>query len=232
MKRRMLATLLIFVFSAAVSTAAAFAQGRDVRFGVDFFVGTPSASSDIFRAVFPGVSLRYRHSGRIEFSLDYAFMDFEYYYPESPSGPWMGPVDWSSMPSRFDKLRGDWIFYQTKHFIAPQVWYIASLERYGQPLAIRLGAGPAFSLVIPSESAKFYPGLADAYEQFKKDFDIHPGWSFRLGLEYKPWRAVRLGAEYLFVIDSVTSFASDIGVWGTEYLDRSGNVLIFAGVRI
>ncbi len=234
MNRNLLAVSLIFSLAAAVFAPAVSGEGRDARIGVDIFVGTPSAASDIFQAVFPGVSLRYHHAGGMEFSLDYAFMGFEYYYPESPSGPWSGPVEWSSMPSRFEGLRSGWIFYQTKHFIAPQIWYVASLERYGQPLAIRVGAGPAFSLVIPGESAKFYPGLADAFEQFEKDFDIHPGWSFRLGLEYLPRRlsALRFGAEYLFVIDSVTNFASDIGTWGTEYIDRSGNVLVFAGVRI
>ena len=229
MKKPLLPAMLFLI-----SFAALHAQERLPRFGLDLFVGTPSASGDIFRGVFAGSSLRYRPSRRIEFSLDYAFMGFEYYYPKSPSGPWEGPTAWSSMPSRFDDLWGDWIFYQTRHFIAPQAWYVASLERFGQPLALRVGAGPAFSLVIPSGAAKFYPGLADAFEQFRKDYEIHPGWSFRLGLEYLPRRlgALRFGAEYLFVIDSVTGFASDIGDYGLEYLDRSGNVLIFAGVRL
>ena len=90
------------------------------------------------------------------------------------------------MPSHFADLRADWIFYQTRHFIAPQVWYLTTLDPDRQAFTLRLGAGPAFSFLLPAEAARYYPGLSDAFEQFSKDFEIHPGWSFRLGLEYRP----------------------------------------------
>lgn len=219
---------------AALALNAAAARDERPFLGLDLFVGTPSSADDFFRAAFPGLSLRFRPFRRVEFSVDYAFLGFEYYYPESPSGPWKGPVEWSSMPSRLDGLRSEWIFYQTRHFIAPQVWYLASLERYGQPLAVRVGLGPAFSLVLPGQSAHYYPGLSDAFEQFEKDFDIHPGWSFRLGLEYRPRRldALRFGAEYLFLIDSASAFASGMEDGALEYADKAGNLLVFAGLRL
>jgi hypothetical protein len=209
-------------------------QESEYRLGLDTFVGTPSAMDDVFKGVFPGFSLRYMVNQRVGISLDYAFIGFEYYYPESPSGPWAGPVAWSSMPSRFSDLRGDWIFYQTRHFIAPQVWYLTSLDPVRQAFTLRLGAGPAFSFLIPAEAALYYPGLSEAFEQFSKDFDIHPGWSFRLGLEYQPQFAgfLRFGAEYLFLIDSLTTFASELSTDVLDYIDRSGNFLLFAGVRL
>ena len=141
---------------------------------------------------------------------------------------------WSSMPSHFADLRADWIFYQTRHFIAPQVWYLTTLDPDRQAFTLRLGAGPAFSFLLPAEAARYYPGLSDAFEQFSKDFEIHPGWSFRLGLEYRPEfaRFLRFGAEYLFLIDSVTTFASELSNGALDYIDRSGNFLLFAGVRL
>jgi len=224
--------LLIIVFLSPASPVSG--EDGESRFGLDTFLGTPSAMDDVFKGVFPGLSLRYMLTGRIGFSLDYAFIGFEYYYPESPSGPWVGPVAWSSMPSRFDDLRGDWIFYQTRHFVAPQVWYLTSLDPSGQTASLRLGAGPAFSFLIPAQAALYYPGLSDAFEQFSTEFDVHPGWSFRLGFEYRPEfaRFLRVGAEYLFLIDSVITFASDISGGALEYIDRSGNFLLFAGVRL
>ncbi|MFH2114017.1 MAG: hypothetical protein ABIJ86_05880 [Spirochaetota bacterium] len=209
-------------------------QEREYRFGLDTFVGTPSAADDVFKGVFPGLSLRYMMNDRFGFSLDYAFIGFEYYYPESPSGPWAGPVAWSSMPSRFSDLQDDWIFYQTRHFIAPQMWYLTSLDPVRQAFTLRLGAGPAISFLIPAEAALYYPGLSDAFEQFNKDFEIHPGWSFRLGLEFQPQFAgfLRFGAEYLFLIDSITTFASEVSSSALDYIDRSGNFLLFAGVRL
>ena len=223
--------LLLFSLSLAVGVSAQEGEGR---FGADIFVGTPSAMDDVFKGVFPGLSLRFMLNGRVGFSLDYAFIGFEYYYPESSSGPWAGPVAWSSMPSRFSDLRADWIFYQTRHFIAPQVWYLTTLDPDRQAFTLRLGAGPAFSFLLPAEAARYYPGLSDAFEQFSKDFEIHPGWSFRLGLEYQPEfaRFLRFGAEYLFLIDSLTTFASELSSGALDYIDRSGNFLLFAGVRL
>lgn len=225
--------LLIFIIILGLVTPAS-SEERESRFGLDLSVGTPSAMADVFKGVFPGLSLRYMLTRRIGFSLDYAFMGFEYYYPESPTGPWVGPVAWSSMPSRFADLRSDWIFYQTRHFIAPQIWYVTSLDPSGQAVHLRLGVGPAFSFLVPSQAALYYPGLSDAFQQFSTDFEVHPGWAFRLGFEYRPRfaRFLRMGAEYLFLIDSLTTFASDLGSGTLEYIDRSGNFLLFAGVRL
>ncbi|MDP3179979.1 MAG: hypothetical protein Q8M76_18855 [Spirochaetaceae bacterium] len=222
----------------AAGPACSFGQGSGWRggggpyLGLDVYVGTPSAASDAFRAAFPGASLRYIATKRLEFSLDYAFMDVEYYYPESGDGPWKGPVQWSSMPSAFEDMRGDWIFYHTKHFLAPQAWYVAPLDEYGAPLSIRLGAGPAISLIVPNEAAKFYPGLSDAFAQFKESFQAYLGLSLRLGVEYKPWRFARLGVEYLFLVDSLADFAGDIGANGMDFFKRSGNFIVYAGVRL
>jgi hypothetical protein len=202
------------------------------RFGVDAFVGTPSAASDAFRSAFFGASLRYRLSRHFELSLDYAFMETEYYYPEGASGPWAGPVPWSSMPDRYSGMRDSWIFYHTKHFLAPQLWYIEPLDRFDLPLAVRVGAGPAISFLVPSEAAEYYPGLSDAYELFKESFQAYLGLSLRLGLEYRPWRFFRVGAEYLFVVDSFSEMAGDIGRYGWEYFDRAGNFLVFVGARL
>ncbi|MFH2113925.1 MAG: hypothetical protein ABIJ86_05385, partial [Spirochaetota bacterium] len=231
---RRISAMMLFIFIILGLAASVSGEEREARFGLDTFIGTPSAMDDVFKGVFPGLSLRFMLNGKIGFSLDYAFIGFEYYYPESPSGPWIGPVAWSSMPARFADLQADWIFYQTRHFIAPQVWYVTSLDSSGQEVSVRLGAGPAFSFLIPAESALYYPGLSDAFEQFNNDFEIHPGWSFRLGFEYRPRfaRFLRLGAEYLFLIDSLTAFASEVSSDVLDYVDRSGNFLLFLGVRL
>jgi len=207
-------------------------EGRRVYVGVDLFGGTPSASADVFRSGFFGASLRYMVTPEIGVGFDYAFMDIEYYYPESAAGPWTGPVPWSSVPERFGDLRDSWIFYHTKHFLAPQAWFIASLEDLGAPLAIRVGGGPAISFLIPNEAAEYYPGLADAFSVFSQSFETYLGFALRLGIEYKPFEYVRLGAEYLFVVDSAAAMASDIGSLGWKYVDRAGNFVLFAGVRI
>jgi hypothetical protein len=219
--------------------AAAGAQGSFLpwvdggpHIGVEAIVGTPSAQGDIFRKAFVGASLRYIASPTFEISLDYAFMDLEYYYPQSPSGPWIGPVQWSSVPDRFAGLKDSWIFYHTKHFISPVVWYIAPLEEYGLPLALRLGAGPAISFIVPSAAAQYYPGLSDAFTEFRSSFKAYLGLSLRLGLEYRPWRYAHLGLEYLFIVDSISSLAGDISRDGFGYFDRAGNLMLVAGVRI
>ncbi len=216
------------LFSCALASAAA--QGG--RLGVDLFAGTPSARADVFRSAFPGLSLRYIASPNFELSLDYAFMETEYYYPESGSGPWTGPVQWSSMPDGFSGMRSSWIFYHTKHFISPVAWYIAPLESYGAPFAVRVGAGPALSLIVPNESTKYYPGLSDAFDQFKQSFKAYLGLSFRLGLEYRPARFARIGLEYLFVVDSLMDAATAAARLGFDYFDRAGNLLVFAGFRL
>lgn len=212
--------------------AAAGAEISRPFLGVDAMVGTPSAMKDVFRTAFPGASLRYIASPHLEFSLDYAFMETEYYYPESGSGPWVGPAEWSSVPGRFGDLRSSWIFYHTKHFIAPQAWYVASLEGYGAPLALRLGAGPAISLLKPNEAAKYYPGLSDAFEQFRSSFKAYLGLSVRLGLEYRPWSFFRVGVEYLFIVDSLSQMAADASRSGLDYFRNSGNFIVFTGIRI
>jgi len=224
--------------AAALSCAGAegrrslWAGGGGPYLGVDALVGTPSLQSDIFRKAFVGASLRYVASRNLEFSLDYAFMDFDYYYPESPSGPWTGPVPWSSVPAAFSSMKDSWIFYQTRHFLAPQVWYVAPLEDYGLPMAIRLGAGPALSFVIPNEAARYYPGLSDAFDQFASSFKAYLGLSLRLGLELRPLTWGRVGLEYLFVVDSLTDMASELGRYGFDYAGRAGNFLVYAGLRL
>jgi hypothetical protein len=226
------------VFLSLATGAAAFCAGPIWRgvggpyIGVDFTAGTPSAMGDVFRAAFPGASLRFIASPRLEFSLDYAFMETGYYYPESGSGPWTGPIPWSSMPGKYDGLEDSWIFYHTKHFISPQVWYLAPLEDYGWPLAIRLGAGPAISLIVPSESATYYPGLSGAYKEFESGFKAFLGLSLRAGLEYRPWPWARLGLEYLFVVDSLVDMAANLSSEGLDFVSRAGNFVVFTGIRI
>jgi hypothetical protein len=233
-ERALVAILLCMAAAAAWAgpRATLWPGGAGPYIGVDLLVGTPSARGDVFKAVFPGASLRFLASRHLEFSLDYAFMEIEYYYPESGAGPWHGPLQWSSMPDRFSGMRPDWIFYHTKHFIAPQAWYVAPLDDLGLPLAIRIGAGPAISLIVPNEAAKFYPGLSDAFEQFKESFKAYLGLSLRLGLEYRPWSHARIGLEYLFVVDSLIGMAGDMAKYGLDYLDRAGNFLVFAGARL
>lgn len=218
--------------ASAQSTPIPWPDDAGSHIGIDLFLGTPSALGDVFRTGFPGLSLRYIASPRLEFSLDYAFMAIEYYYPESGSGPWRGPVPWSSIPPAFSSLQSDWIFFQTRHFISPQVWYVAPLDVLGLPAALRLGLGPAISLIIPNESARYYPGLSSAFQQFSKTFDAFLGMSLHLGAEYRLFEVLRLGLDYLFVIDSITSIGGDIGSYGWDYFKRSGNLLVFAGVRL
>ena len=236
--RRTVAALVLSVCAACLAPVAG-AQGRSIwadgggpYAGVDVFVGTPSALGDVFRSAFVGASLRFIASRNIEYSLDYAFMDFEYYYPASGSGPWIGPVPWSSMPASLNGYKDSWIFYQTKHFLAPQIWYVAPLDDFGWPLAIRVGAGPAISFLVPSQAARYYPGLSDAFTQFKETFRTFLGLSLRLGLEYRPGSFARFGFEYLFVVDSLPEMGADIARFGFDYLNRSGNFLIFAGARL
>jgi hypothetical protein len=200
--------------------------------GLDVMLGTPSAMRDVFRTGFPGVSLRYIASRNIEFSLDYAFMDIEYYYPETASGPWKGPIQWSSMPDRFQALRSDWIFYHTKHFLAPTAWYVAPLDVFDLPLAVRVGAGPAISIIVPNEAARYYPGLASAFEEFSQSYKAYLGLSLRLGLEYRPLRFARLGVEYLFVVDRPSDMVTGLGVDALGWFERAGNFIFFAGLRL
>jgi hypothetical protein len=202
------------------------------RIGLDLFVGAPAVASGGFIGVFPGASLRYLASPRFELSLDYAFIGFEYYYPESGQGPWRGPVPWSAVPGRFSGLRSDWIFYHTKHFVAPQAWVVAPFEALGQSFALRLGAGPALSFVVPSEAAKYYPGLSEAFSEFSTSFEAYLGLSFRVGLEYRPWGFARFGLEYLFIADSLATFGADLSREGIEYVKRSGNLVLFVGGRL
>jgi opacity protein-like surface antigen len=226
------ALLMIASAACAQDTTMPPDQAHRPHFGLDVFVGTPSAADDIFQAVFPGISLRFLYSRNIEFSLDYAFIALEYYYPKSPSGPWVGPVDWSSVPSRFNGLRDSWIFYHTRHYISPLAWYVERLNEGHSPFALRVGAGPVLSLVIPSGSADYYPGLSDAFEKFELDFDVHPGWSVAVGLEYAPWRLLRVGVEYLFIVDSLPDFVENMGHSGLNYVDKAGNLKLFVGLRI
>jgi hypothetical protein len=214
------------------SSRSIWPDGGGPYAGVDVIAGTPSALGDVFRSAFVGASLRFIASRNLEFSLDYAFMDIEYYYPETGSGPWRGPVPWSSVPPPLSGMKDGWIFYHTKHFIAPQVWYIAPLEDLGLPLAVRVGAGPAISFLVPSEAALYYPGLSDAFEQFRVGFQTFLGMSLRLGLEYRLWNFARLGIEYLFIVDSFTDMAGDISRYGLDYFNRAGNFLVFAGARL
>jgi hypothetical protein len=229
---RVISVLLFLSIAVVAGAQSIWPGGRGPVIGVDLLVGTPSAVKDVFQTVFPGASLRFIASPTIEFSLDYAFMDIGYYYPESGNGPWRGPIRWSSMPERFDGSPVNWIFFHTSHFIAPQVWYLASLEQYGAPLAIRVGAGPAISFVIPNEAARFYPGLSDAFEEFKSGFKTYLGFSFRVGIEYRQWKFGRFGMEYLFVIDSLTDLAGNIGSYGMDYINRAGNLVVFTGIRL
>ncbi len=239
MKAFRLAVAVAALFlAAAVSSAGAqaarslWAGGGGPHIGVDALVGTPSSQADVFRKGFVGASLRYMASRNLEFSLDYAFMDFEYYYPESSSGPWTGPVPWSSVPATFSSMKDSWIFYQTRHFLAPQVWYVAPLEDYGLPMAIRLGAGPALSFVVPNEAAQYYPGLSDAFDQFASNFKAYLGLSLRLGLELRPLTWGRVGLEYLFVVDSLIDMAAELGHYGLDYAGRAGNFVVYAGLRL
>jgi hypothetical protein len=224
-----------FLFAAGSALPAqslGWRDGNGPHVGVDAFVGSPSARGDIFREVFFGASLRFIATAHIEISLDYAFMGTDYYYPQPGSGSWAGPVPWSSLPASFGAARDSWIFYQTRHFLAPQLWYVAPLERFGLPLAVRLGAGPAVSFVLPSEAAQYYPGLSDAYQQFSSSFKAYLGLSLRAGLEYRPWRVWRLGAEYLFIVDSLSDTAAELARDGIEYFNRAGSLLFFAGLRL
>jgi len=232
-----LAGALLFAALAGAPPTAAEPEprpgGGGPRFGIDAFVGTPSAFGDAFRSVFFGASLRYIVSPNLELSLDYAFMDVGYYYPEDAQGDsWAGPVPWSSMPERYEGMRSSWIFYHTRHFLAPQLWYLAPLDRFELPLALRVGAGPAFSFLVANDAADYYPGLAEAYALFKKDFEAYLGLSLRLGLEYRPGRFWRLGLEYLFIVDSFSGLADDLGRYGFGYVERSGNLLAFVGARL
>jgi hypothetical protein len=227
--------ILIALATAAFAAAegSPWPGGRGPFIGVDLMVGTPSAGADVFRNAFPGISLRYLVSRNFEVSLDYAFMDVGYYYPESGAGPWEGPVPWSSIPSRFEGMKDSWIFYHTKHFLAPQLWYVAPLDELLEfPLSLRVGLGPAISFLVPNESAKYYPGLSDAFALFNESFDAYLGLSVRLGLEYKPRGLLRIGAEYLFVVDSLTGLAAEAGRLGLEYFRRAGNLVIYTGLRI
>jgi hypothetical protein len=232
---------LVLALAAALALSAAPAPAEGFRLpwadgqrhlGLELFVGLPSARPADFPEAFPGLSLRYLASRNLELSLDYAFMGFEYYYPESPSGPWRGPVRWSAMPGRFSSLRSSWIFYHTRHFLAPTAWLVAPMDYIGLPFALRLGLGPGLSLVLPSEAAKYYLGLADAYAAFEKDFDVYLGLSLRLGLEYRTEGMTRLGFEYLFIVDSLSEFAAEASRDGASYFARSGNFVFFAGVRL
>jgi hypothetical protein len=236
MRRISRAAAILFAMAAAAGAAAqssSWPGGKAPFIGVDVMVGTPSARGDVFRNAFPGLSLRYLASRNFEVSLDYAFMDVGYYYPESGSGPWAGPVPWSSIPSRFEDMKDSWIFFHTKHFLAPQLWYVAPLDELLElPLALRLGVGPAISFLVPNEAAQYYPGLSDAFTLFNESFKAYLGFSVRLGLEYKPWNLIRVGAEYLFVVDSLTSVAGDVGKLGIRYFQRAGNFVVYTGVRI
>lgn len=230
-----IAAAMLFILLAsgvAWGEGSLWPSGGGPYLGVDLFVGTPSARGDVFRSVFPGASLRFIASRHFELSLDYAFMDIEYYYPETPSGPWAGPTQWSSMPPRFAGMRADWIFFHTKHFIAPLAWYVAPLDELGLPLALRLGAGPAVSLIVPNESAVYYPGLSAAFEQFRQSFKAYLGLTLRVGLEYRPWNLVRFGVEYLFVVNALADFAGELARDPVGYFDKAGNFLVFAGLRL
>jgi len=225
--------------AAALAVAPFVAAGegaRDAgpyhRFGFDLMAGTPSALTDVFRSAFFGASFRYMITEKLGLGLDYAFMDLEYYYPEGADGPWAGPVPWSSVPDRFSGLRDSWIFYHTKHYLAPQLWYFESLSEFGTPLTIRLGLGPAISFLVPSESASYYPGLSDAYSLFKESFEAYLGFSIELGLEYELGEHLRLGGEYLFIADSASDLAGDVARYGLDYFRRSGNFVFLAGVRL
>jgi hypothetical protein len=226
---------LTLMMAAAIPAAAeewAVPESRKPVFGFDVAVGTPSALGDVFRTAFFGVSARYFFTPEIAVSLDYAFMEKEFYYPASASGPWVGPVPWSTLPSRFEDMRDSWIFYHTKHLLAPQLWYIAPFELLELPLAVRVGGGPAISFIVPSEAAEYYPGLSDQFEVFRQDFKAFLGFSVRLGLEVELFEHLRVGADYLFIVDSAAEMAGDVGSFGIDYFDRAGNVVIFAGFRI
>ncbi len=207
-------------------------DGRDPHLALDFVAGTPSARADVFKSAFFGASLRYMLNRQVGLGLDYAFMDVGYYYPESSAGPWAGPLPWSSVPDRYGGMKDSWIFYHTKHFISPQAWYVASLGELELPLALTVSGGPAISFLVPNEAAEFYPGLSDAFSVFKESFEAYLGFALKLGLEFRPFDYMRVGAEYLFIVDSFTGMASEIGRLGVDYFRRAGNLAIFTGVRL
>ncbi len=199
--------------------------------GVDFTIGTPSSFQDIFRSVSLGASVRWLATDRIEVSLDYFYLGKEFYYPDS--GDWYGPVPWTSVPSG-DIHAYDWIFYHTRHYIAPKAWYLVPLDALSEAgdFDLRLGTGPALNFIIPSEAAIYYPELADAFEQFEKTFDAYLGWTVNVGLEYHPVPLVALGFEYMFLIDDFTKIAYSMSQDWLGYLDKAGNFVFYVGMRI
>jgi len=232
---RALALILAVSVTAQGLAAEIFSPWSDgrARLGLDLSLGTPSGLKDVFRSAFPGVSLRYLATRNFEFSLDYAYLEMSYYYPTSPSGPWAGPVPWSSVPASFSGMRTDWLFYQTRHFLAPQAWYVGSLEEaLGLPLDLRVGLGPALTLVVPSEALKYYPSLADAVANFSSTFKAYLGLSFHAGLGWHPTDWFRLGAEYLFVVDSPFDVMTELWRDPLGWVERSGNLVLTAGVRL
>ncbi len=231
-KRAALFSVLALVVSLSWGQDARETSKSTAVFGMDAFMGAPSLFNGVFDAPFPGISLRFRATPTLEFSLDYAFMNIEYYYPEEASGAWFGPVPWSSMPELFAAYRDSWLFYQTKHFLAPFVWYRSILSETPVHLTLRLGLGPAFSLIIPNEASQYYPGFLDEFTAFSQSFSINLGAASRIGLETALWDNFVFGADLLFIVDSFVNVASDIAHYGYGYIERAGNLLLFIGVRI
>jgi len=198
---------------------------------LDLFVGAPLNPADTFTNPFPGASLRFFASSNIEFGIDYIFLGTDYYYPESPSGSWQGPVEWSSMPAGF-RSQSDWIFYQTRHFISPMVWYVVPPSPDALPFAVRLGLGPALSFVVPSGAADYYPGLSQSFSQFSSGFKAFLGASLAMGVEFRLGSVATLGAQCRMVVDSFTTMVDDIGRLGLSWLGEAGIITASAGLRL
>ncbi|MCX7023255.1 MAG: hypothetical protein NT080_01375 [Spirochaetes bacterium] len=220
-----------FALALVLSLPAAAQEGLPHILGIDLVVGTPSSVQDVFRSVTVGASVRWLMSYNVELSLDYFFLGTEYYYPDPDSGDWVGPVPWTSVPQNWGVDASDWIFYHTRHYLAPKAWLLIPSEPYGG-FAARFGTGPALSFVVPSEAATYYPELADAFAEFETTFEAYLGWTLDAGLEWRPMKLLAVGFEYLFVADDLRTILASFARDWLGYLDRSGNLVIYLGVRI
>ena len=119
---------------------------------------------------------------------EYLYAGKDFYYFDSASSSWSGPVRWSQVPSG-ESSRSEWQFYRRRHVVGGSVGLSYPFGRLG----LYSTAGIMLNIVDPSDVADSYPAFKDAVNAPSLgDGPVFASYAFRFGAVY-PARALIAG---------------------------------------
>jgi hypothetical protein len=211
--------LLVFVLIlASVALVEVAAQGYSFGMGLKTIV--PVSSNRFIDDVQGGLHFRYRPGDSFGIFLDYVYVGKEYYYFDHNRKTWRGAVPWSQVPDDIEE--GEWLFYHTRHYIAPYPVFFIPAGR----IDFLIGAGPSFVFLVSPLRETYYPAFQSAFEEIKSRNEVFIGYTLHLGAEVHLWRWLTLGAEYLLESDRIVDFADKFREHGIDYLHKEGNLIL------